>query len=178
MLFELRAWSFDDVASLVKYADNPRVAANLRNAFPSPYREEDARRYIRSCLDSSEARQMLCAVVVDGEAVGGAGLFRREDIQCRTAEIGYWLGEPFWGRGIATGVIRELCRRGFERYDIVRVEAWVFAGNTASQKALAKNGFLCEGTLRKSVYKSGVLRDCHVYALLREEFREARGERV
>lgn len=167
--FELRTWRFDDAASLARHANNPRVAQNLRNIFPCPYREEDAVRYIRSCLDSSEARQLVYAVTAEGAAVGSAGIFRREDISCRTAEIGYWLGEDYWGRGIATGVIRELCRRGFARYDIARIEAWVFADNNASRKALAKNGFLCEGILRKSVWKNG-LRDCCVYALLREEF--------
>lgn len=177
-MFELRTWRFDDVDSLVKYADNPRVARNLRDAFPSPYRKEDAQRYIRSCLDSSQARQLLYAVAVNGEAIGSAGLFRREDIQCRTAEIGYWLGEPFWGRGIATDVIWELCRQGFDRYDIQRVEAWVFSDNEASRKALAKNGFLCEGTLRKSVFKGGVLRDCCVYALLRQEFERLLSKRA
>lgn len=171
MAFELRPWRFDDAASLAAHANNPRVAQNLRDAFPCPYREEDAVRYIRSCLDSSEARQLVYAVTVDDMAVGSAGIFRREDIQCRTAEIGYWLGEDFWGRGIATGVIRELCARGFARYDIARIEAWVFAGNHASRRALEKNGFLCEGILRNSVWKNG-LQDCCVYALLREEFAE------
>lgn len=178
MEIELRPWRFDDAESLRTLADNPHVAAQLRNVFPSPYRLEDAHRYIRSCLDASEARQLIYAIAAGGKAIGSAGLFRQEDIHCQTAEIGYWLGEPYWGQGIATGVIGTLCARGFARYDIQRVEAWVFAGNAASQKALAKNGFLCEGTLRKSVYKNGTLRDCCVYALLREEFEMIQAKRA
>lgn len=174
---KLRPWSFGDIDSLAKYANNPHIAENLRDVFPFPYREEDARRYIRSCLDSSEARQLIYAIAVDGEAVGSAGIFRKEDIHCRTAEIGYWVGEPFWGRGIASAVIRELCARGFARYDINRIEAWVFADNNASRKALAKNGFLCEGTLRQSVCKHGNMRDCCVYALLRSEYEAAAARR-
>lgn len=178
MGIELRAWRFDDAESLRENADNPRVAARLRDVFPSPYRLEDARRYIRSCIDASQARQLVCAIAVDGKAVGSAGLFRQEDIRCKTAELGYWLGESYWGRGIATAAAWALCAKGFARYDIERIEAVVFADNDASRKALAKNGFLLEGTMRKSVYKNGVLRDCCIYALLREDFEQIQARRT
>lgn len=106
---------------------------------------------------------------VDGEAAGSIGLFLGSDVYRRSAELGYWLGEPFWGRGIMTAAVETMCREGFAAWDIVRIHAEAFARNAASRRVLEKAGFALEGTLRRSVYKNGEMLDSCIYALVREE---------
>ena len=103
------------------------------------------------------------------EAVGSIGLFLGSDVYRRSAELGYWLGEPFWGRGIMTAAVETMCREGFAAWGIVRIHAEPFARNAASRRVLEKAGFALEGTLRRSVYKNGEMLDSCIYALVREE---------
>ena len=107
--------------------------------------------------------------MVDGEAVGSISLTLGSDVYRRSAELGYWLGKPFWGRGIMTAAVTAMCRDGFGTWDIVRIHAEPFARNAASRRVLEKAGFTLEGTLRQSVYKNGEMLDSCIYALLREE---------
>jgi ribosomal-protein-alanine N-acetyltransferase len=100
MEFRLREWRPDDIESVVRYADNPRIARNLRDAFPNPYTAEDARRYIQSCIGGDLSRKLCLAIEAEKEAVGSIGVFLKDDVYRMSAEIGYWLGEPFWGKGI------------------------------------------------------------------------------
>ena len=100
---------------------------------------------------------------------GSIGLFLGSDVYRRSAELGYWLGEPFWGRGIMTAAVETMCREGFAAWDIVRIHAEAFARNAASRRVLEKAGFALEGTLRRSVYKNGEMLDSCIYALVREE---------
>lgn len=169
MNFTIRPWRMDDAASIVPYADDPAVAANLRDIFPSPYTLADAETYVRSCLERESAGQLCRAIVVDGKAAGSIGLFLGNDVYRKSAELGYWLGRPFWRRGIMTAAVRQICEEGFAAWDIVRICAEPYAGNAGSRGVLEKAGFTLEGVLRRSVFKNGRLLDSCVYARLREE---------
>ena len=167
----LRPWRETDAADVTRYADDARVAANLRDIFPHPYAQADAEAFIRMCLQNEEAGQLYRAIVVDGRAAGGISVCRGGDVYCKSAELGYWLGVPFWGRGIMTEAVRQICHDAFECLDIVRIHAEPYARNTASRRVLEKAGFTREGTLRRSVYKNGEILDSCIYSLLREEAR-------
>ena len=165
----LRPWREGDENSIARYADNAKIAANLRDIFPWPYSRQDAADFVAGCV-RNEGRGQLCrAIDVDGAAVGSISLTRGTDVGRRSGELGYWLAEPLWGRGIMTAAVTAMCREGFEAWDIVRIHAQPFARNLASRRVLEKAGFTLEGTLRQSVYKNGEMLDSCIYALLREE---------
>jgi RimJ/RimL family protein N-acetyltransferase len=157
----LRDWSIGDAGSLVRHANNPRIAAMMRDAFPSPYTLEDAYSFIITATD--RAQHLFLAIDLGGEAVGGIGVQPMDDVRHRTAEIGYWLSETFWGRGIATDAVRSLVPVAFEVYDIVRLQAGIFSNNPASMRVLEKCGFVREAVLTKAITKNGVLFDEVVY---------------
>lgn len=169
MEFKLRAWKPEDVNSVAQYANNPKIAANLRDAFPYPYTREDAKSYVEGCANEDSTRRLTRAIVVNGEAAGSIGVFLGVDVYRKSAELGYWLAEPFWGNGIMSAAVRQICKEAFERFDIVRIHAEPFAFNSGSRRVLEKAGFTREGTLRSSVYKNGVIQDSCLYALLRED---------
>ena len=100
MDFILRRWKEEDIESVARFANNPRIAENLRDAFPYPYTIQDARMYVRSCVEEDETRQCCRAIEADGKAVGSIGIFLKEDVYRRSAELGYWLAEPYWNKGI------------------------------------------------------------------------------
>jgi len=161
----LRAWRRGDESSLVRYANNRNVWQNLRDRFPHPYTTDDADEWIRTAgVDSPLAN---FAIVVAGEAVGGTGLTLGTDVFRRSAEVGYWLGEPFWGRGIVTEVLRAITDYAFDSFDICRLEAGVFEWNPASMRVLEKAGYVCEGRARLGVTKDGRTGDRVLYALVR-----------
>lgn len=166
MEFELRPWRAEDAASVARHANNPKIAANLRNVFPYPYTMEDAVGYIKSCMDADPARQCTRAIVIDGEAAGSIGIFLGDDVYCKSAEIGYWLAEPYWGRGVMSAAVQQLCTHAFQTYDLERIYAEIFAHNLGSCRVLEKAGFQREGVLKNSVYKNGVLCDSCIYALI------------
>ena len=168
MDFTLRPWRASDAPALAEAADNPRIAANLRNAFPSPYTCADAQGFIRDCLEREGPRQMCRANEVDGAAAGSIGVFLGADVYEKSAELGYWLAEPYWNRGILTAAVREICRAAFAAFDIVRIYAEPFAHNLASRRVLEKAGFTCEGVMRRGVWKNGQFHDYCMYALLRD----------
>ncbi len=157
----IRKWTEDDIASLVKHANNINIWNNLRNAFPHPYTEEHATLWIAST--STEDPVINFAIDLDGEAIGGIGLIFNADVYVLSAEIGYWIAEPFWGKGIATEAIRQMMEYAFYYFDIVRIYAEVFENNKASMRALEKNGFYLEGVRRKSVFKNNVLMDDYIW---------------
>ena len=119
----LRRWRMEDVPDVARYADNERVAANLRDVFPHPYCLRDAEDYLRGCIEQEGQRQLCRAIEADGHAVGSIGLFLGEDVYSRSAELGYWLAEDYWGRGIMTEAVRTLCEQAFQQFDIVRIFA-------------------------------------------------------
>ena len=165
MAIIIRQWTMDDLPNLVKNANNINVWNNLRNYFPHPYTEEHAKSWIESAMLESPA--MNFAIDMDGEAIGGIGLIFNTDVYIMSAEIGYWIGEDYWGKGIATEAIRQMIEYSFYYFDIVRIYAEVFENNKSSMRALEKNGFYLEGVRRKSVLKNNVLMDDYIWVKLR-----------
>lgn len=165
--WKLRPWATADVPSLTKYANNRNVSRNLRDAFPYPYTEADAAEFI----ERHEGRSPVVnfAIASRSEAIGGIGVHQQADVHRRSAEIGYWLGEPFWNRGIMTEAVRAITGYAFATFDLARVYATVFEGNKASCRVLEKAGFTMEGRLRKSVTKDGRTIDSYMYSKVREQ---------
>ncbi len=161
----LRAWRAGDEASLVRYANNRNVSGNLKDRFPFPYTGADATAWIAHA--SGQTPVVNFAIVVNGEAVGGAGIELGTDVFHRSAEVGYWLGEPFWGRGIASEVLRAITDYAWATLDVIRLEAGVFSWNPASARVLEKAGYTLEGRLRQAVVKHGRVGDRLIYGLLR-----------
>jgi RimJ/RimL family protein N-acetyltransferase len=161
----IRKWTADDIPHLVEYANNINIWNNLRNYFPHPYTEEHARSWIETA--ENEYPLISFAIDLDGVAIGGIGLILNSDVYVKSAEIGYWIGEPFWGKGIVTEAIRQMVDYTFYYFDIVRIYAEVFENNKASMRALEKNGFYLEGVRRKSVFKNELLMDDYIWVKLR-----------
>ncbi len=162
--FTLRAWRETDLASLVEYADNPRIAQFMTNAFPHPYTEQDGREFLKTAIGNSGLR----AIDVDGESVGSIGVFPQTDIHERNAEMGYFLAEPFWGRGIMTRAVSEMAEYGFATFpDVTRIFARPFSTNPASHRVLEKAGFTLEARLRDALYKNGAYMDELIFAIRR-----------
>ena len=164
----LRAWREEDADAITPHAANPRVAGNMRDIFPHPYTRADAEAFIRDCISGSEERQLCRAIVADGQAVGGIALVRGTDVSFRSAELGYWLSKAYWGRGIMTQAVEQICREAFDRWDIVRIYAEPFAYNAGSRRVLEKAGFALEGIMRRGACKNGRILDYCMYALLRD----------
>jgi RimJ/RimL family protein N-acetyltransferase len=162
----LRAWKASDATSLARHANNPKVARQLRDRFPHPYTIADARQFIQSVAGAHPT--MLFAMVVNGEAVGGIGFFPGADVERFSAEIGYWLAEPFWGRGITVEAIQLLSKYAFEVCHMLRLFALPFADNAQSLRVLEKAGYAREGTLRSSSVKYGQVRDQALFALVND----------
>ena len=157
----LRTWTSDDAGSLVKHADNPRIAAMMRDGFPSPYLSEDAHRFIS--MATGTTKNIFLAIEVRGEAAGGIGIHPFADVKRRSAEIGYWLSESLWKKGIVTDAVRALVPVAFNHYDIVRLEAGIFSNNLASMRVLEKCGFTREAVHKKAITKNGELLDEVIY---------------
>jgi RimJ/RimL family protein N-acetyltransferase len=162
----IRSWRPDDAAALRLHADDRLVWVNLRDSFPHPYTDRDAREWVR--LAAGQSPETHFALTNDDAVVGGIGIRIGDDVFRRSAEIGYWLGSPYWGRGIATAAVRALTAWAFEEHDLVRLWASVFAWNPASARVLEKAGYACEGRLRQSVIKDGLLTDQLLYARVRD----------
>ena len=164
--YQLRSWKSGDEESLVEHANNRNVWINLRDIFPHPYTQRDAYEWINFAKDQN----LIKAIEVEGKAVGGIGLYIKDDIYARNAEIGYWLGEAFWGKGIVSEAVKEMVALAFKNQQIHRIYASVFAHNKTSMHILAKAGFKEESILKESVLKDGKFVDEHIWALLRNEF--------
>jgi RimJ/RimL family protein N-acetyltransferase len=158
----LREWRRGDEPSLVRHANNRNVWMNLRDNFPHPYTPADARHWIR--LATTNGLNYVFAIVVDEFAVGAIGVHPGEDVHRYSAEVGYWLGEEYWNRGIVTEAVVAVSEYAFNTLGMTRLHAEVFQGNTGSMRVLEKAGYLREGVLRKSVYKDREWVDEVVYA--------------
>jgi [ribosomal protein S5]-alanine N-acetyltransferase len=153
----VRGWRSDDLESLVRHADDREVWINLRDRFPYPYHREHGRMFLESI-----ARQMpttVWAIEAEGAAVGGIGIEPGRDVERVSAEIGYWLGRPYWGRGIMTEAVRAVTAEVFKTFDFARIFALPFAGNVGSIRVLEKAGYVLEGRMPQSTIKDGRIRD-------------------
>jgi len=164
--FLLRNLSRADADSLARYANNRNVWRNLRDVFPHPYSREDALGFI-AFIEAGSGENAF-AIATGNEAIGVIGFHLEPDILRRSAEVGYWLGEPFWGRGIMTRALNVVCDHVFRNYDVIRLSAPVFAWNAGSARVLEKAGFIREGVMRQAVYKDGEVTDLLIYGKLRE----------
>jgi ribosomal-protein-alanine N-acetyltransferase len=170
---QLVRWAPSLASQLPPLANDRRVWRNLRDGFPSPYLQEHATGFIE--MASTPARcnaagiPYFLAVVVGGALAGGAGVMAGEDVHRHTFELGYWLGAPFWGRGIATRVVALITRLAFDSHGALRVEAAPFARNAASRRVLVKNGFKFEGTHRCAAVKDGKIEDMAMYAVVAKD---------
>lgn len=173
MDFILREWRRSDAADVAKYANNEKIARNLRDVFPYPYTLKDAKEFIDDCLEEDDFL-MFRAIEADGHAVGSIALCRDDGMYRPRAELGYWLAEDFWGKGIMTEAVRRICKEGFARWDdLLRIYAEPYARNAGSRRVLEKAGFTLEGILRRNVFIWGEVCDSCMYALLTEEMSPA-----
>jgi RimJ/RimL family protein N-acetyltransferase len=161
---EVRSWRMGDAEALARHADNHKIWLNLRDAFPHPYTSHDAREFIRSLRNRTP--ETTFAIAVNGEAAGSVGFVLRHDVERVSAEIGYWLAEPFWGRGIATEALVAATSFAIATHSLTRIYALPFAWNAASCRVLEKAGYVLEGRLRRSAIKNGVITDQMQYAFV------------
>jgi len=174
MDISLIKWSSEFADDLAAQANNINVSNNLRDAFPSPYSLADAEDFIVSCIANDGRNQLVRAILLNGRAIGCISVSLCQDIYRKSAELGYFLGEGYWGRGIMTRAVSLICREAFERFDIVRIYAEPFAENIGSRRVLEKNGFVLEGTMKMGAYKNGRFLDYCVYGLLKSPYGEVR----
>jgi ribosomal-protein-alanine N-acetyltransferase len=161
---DVRSWRTSDADSLLCHANNRNIWMNLRDAFPHPYTKHDARAYIRSMRERTP--ETTFAIALNDEAVGSVGFVLRTDVERVSAEIGYWLAEPFWGRGIATEALVALTKYAIDTHGLTRIYALPFAWNLASCRVLEKAGYVLEARLRRSAIKDGEITDQMQYAFI------------
>lgn len=161
----LRPFHAQDAPALARHADNPRVARYPRDRFPHPYAVEDARRFFDYATHTDG--ECVACIEVEDQAAGAIGIIFRTDIERCSAELGYWLGEPFWGRGVVTAAIQTFAGWAMPRSSLTRIYAEVFAENRPSASVLEKSGFERVGVLRKAAIKNKVHHDYILYDLVR-----------
>lgn len=161
----IRSFKDSDAKSIAKYADNIHIWNNVRDLFPYPYKLEDAQKFI----DFSLSQDPVCnfAIEVNGEAIGVIGLILGTDINRISAELGYWIGEPYWGKGIMTEAVKAFIEYSFQTYKIHRIFAGIFSFNPTSMKVVEKAGLKYECTLKEAVIKNGEICDEVIYTILK-----------
>lgn len=158
----IRCFRHDDKYRMAELADNEKIAVNLRDAFPHPYTVSDAEQFITMCLGLDPAQ--VFAIEYNNEYVGNIGLHKQTDVYGKSAELGYFIGEPYWNKGITTRAVNLACDYGFRELDIVRIFSGVFEYNLPSQRVLEKCGFVKEAVLKAAVCKNGNIYDEIRYA--------------
>lgn len=165
----IRRWKIEDKNDLAELLNNKNILNNLRDGIPYPYTVNDAEEFISSMLKADKTKTFAFAITAEDKVIGSIGVFRCENIHFQTAELGYYLGEKYWGRGYATSAVKQACKYVFDNTDIIRIFAEPFAYNTASCRVLEKAGFQFEGTLRSNAVKNGRVLDMKMYALLKDK---------
>ena len=171
MNLKLRLPEPEDAATITALANNRKIFLNLRDGFPHPYHLKDAEGFIERARSGNPPS--VFAIEWEGQYVGGMGLHLQEDVARRTAEIGYWIGEPFWGKGIATEAVRQIVKYGFEELDLARIYAGIFEWNPGSMRVLEKCGFTLERIASAAVIKDGQIIDSHDYAIINPKYQKA-----
>ena len=173
ILFEgiiLRPWITKDAGELAQIANNKRIADNLRDGFPFPYSKEDAINWLKSILPENNPARFF-AIITGQNLAGSIGIVTKSDIYRKTAEIGYFISEDYWGQGIATRAIKAATSYAFMKFNLIRIYAEPFSDNAGSRKALENSGFTLEATLRRNVIKNGIIKDSCIYSVLKDEFK-------
>ena len=164
MEIQIRKWMLTDAKDLAAALSNKKILDNLRDGLPYPYTEKDGRDFIAAMLAADEDETFAFAVTVDSKVIGSIGAFRQGNVHRQTAELGYYIAEEYWGKGIMTEAVKQLCDYVFSHTDIIRIFAEPFALNSASCRVLEKAGFQYEGTLRSNAVKNGKVLDMKLYA--------------
>lgn len=167
MKVQIRKWELADAADLAAALSNKKVQDNLRDGLPFPYTVEDGRDYISAMLAADENDTFAFAITADGKVIGSIGAFRGVNIHNKTAELGYYIAEEYWGKGIMTEAVGQLCDYVFTHTDIIRIYAEPFTYNVGSCRVLEKAGFQYEGTLRSNAVKNGKVLDMKMYARIK-----------
>ena len=167
----LRSWAFTDAPQLAIIANNKKIADNIRDGLPIPYTISDAREWLNLTIPENNPPKNF-AIISDKELAGSIGIVTKTNIYRKNVEIGFFISEKFWGRGIATRAVKAVISYAFREFDINRVNAEVFADNPGSRRALEKAGLKLEATLKKSIIKNGVIKDCCIYSVLKEDFQQ------
>ncbi len=169
MKCKIRKWELSDAKDLAIAVSNRKIQDNLRDGLPYPYTEQDGTDYISAMLSANEDETFAFAITADNKVVGSIGVFRQGNIHRQTAELGYYVAEEYWGKGIMTEAVKQICKYTFDKSDIIRIYAEPFAYNIASCRVLEKAGFQYEGTLRSNAVKNGKDIDMKMYSLLKTE---------
>jgi len=165
----LRNWQEKDIKSLSRNANNKKIWDNLRDEFPYPYTELAAKQWIQIANHDKSLKNF--AIEYKGNAIGGIGIVIKADIFRKNAEIGYWVGEKYWNKGIATKAIKAMIDYSFETFNINRLYATIFESNQASVRVLKKCGFIEEAKLKSAVIKNNEIQDCLIYSLLKSNYK-------
>lgn len=165
----IREWRLEDKNDLATMLNNKNILNNLRDGLPYPYTINDAEEYITAMLSADKTKTFAFAIVVNDIVVGSIGVFRCDNIHSLTAEIGYYIGEPYWGKGLGTSAVKQICKFIFEHTNIIRIFAEPFANNIASCRVLEKAGFQLEGILHSNAVKNGKILDMKMYALIKDK---------
>ncbi len=161
---EIRKLELSDAPEIAKLANNFTIWKNLRDHFPYPYTKSDAEFFINKT--QSQNPQQSFGIIYKNKCCGIISLIVQDDVYKNSAEIGYWIGEPYWGKGITTQAIDLITRYGFEKLNLLRIYAGIFEYNIASMKILEKNGYIKEGVFQKAIVKNGSILDEHRYFIL------------
>ncbi len=168
MICKIRKWKLSDAAALAAVLSNKKVQDNLRDGLPYPYTEQDGEDYISNMLFANEEETFAFAITADNKVIGSIGAFRQENIHRQSAELGYYLSEEYWGKGMMTEAVKQICEYVFKNSDMIRIYAEPFANNIASCRVLEKAGFQCEGRLRSYAVKNGKVMDMKMYSKIKE----------
>lgn len=164
---KIRRWQVEDAPELAEALNNSNIHNNLRDGLPYPYTENHAKELITTMLQADKNTTFAFAITFEGKVVGSIGVFRKDNIHFRTGEMGYYIAEPFWGKGLGTSAVKQTCDYIFKHTDIIRIFAEPFAYNAASCRILEKSGFEYEGTLRSNAVKNGNILDMKMYSLIK-----------
>lgn len=166
---KIRRWELSDARDLATALSNKKIQDNLRDGLPYPYTEKDGKEFISTMLAADENDTFAFAITVNGKVIGSIGAFRQTNIHNKTAELGYYIAEEYWGKGIMTEAVKQLCDYVFSHNDIIRIYAEPFSYNIGSCRVLEKAGFQYEGTLRSNALKNGNVLDMKMYSKLKTE---------
>lgn len=166
---QIRKWELADAKDLAAVLSNKNILDNLRDGLPYPYTKKDGQDYISAMLNVDENNTFAFAVTADKKVIGSISAFRQDNIHRQTAELGYYIAEEYWRKGIMTEAVKQLCNYVFTHTDIIRIYAEPFAYNIGSCRVLEKAGFQYEGTLRSNAIKNGKVFDMKIYSRLKTE---------
>lgn len=162
MNFQLRSWQLNDIDSLVKHANNFEIARFMTDGFPHPYTQDHGLKFIEMAMSKNPVH--IFAIDVESEAIGGIGIHPQADIMRKNAELGYWLSQQYWGKGIMTKAIAQITEYAFNTFDINRIYARPFSNNIASQRVLEKSGFILEARIAQNIFKNNEFLDELIFA--------------